>query len=92
MGRVRGAVNTRALSLARKAVDLCNFSLSVYVALTILEAKELFPLHSPSRVGGERCVAGPLGGWVVADAARGIASPTASASGPACPRGLHAAH
>ena len=24
MGRVRGAVNARALSLARKAVDLCN--------------------------------------------------------------------
>ena len=30
MGRVRGAVNARALSLARKAVDLCNCSLSMY--------------------------------------------------------------
>ena len=37
MGRVRGAVNARALSLARKAVDLCNCRRREAVSLFVYE-------------------------------------------------------
>ena len=57
MGRVRGAVNARALSLARKAVDLCNCWRREAAAECLVEKQVACrvccrdPMNTPVRVG-----------------------------------------